>query len=170
MHWNGFWGRDNRICKKYSCNSELSVKLVCFQITFYYLIWCWVGRDDFKFVRQINLAAYFHVQVTKTLRCWLFMDLGDAFLIPHEHPLRGDLLLLILLWENLIYHSNFNRKLKTHFLPPNWSVSKSLNSRLLHFLHPSSRYPIWPYCRPFLFFYTNGQNGQKWGYGQNCHH
>ena len=95
--------------------------------------------------------AYFHGHVTKTLRYKSFLDLGDAFLIPHEHPLRGDLLVLILLWENLIYHSNFNRKLKTHFLPPNWSVSKSLNSRLLHFLHLSSRYPTWPYCWPFLF-------------------
>ena len=93
--------------------------------------------------------AYFHGHVTETLRYKSFLGLREDFLIPHEHPLRGDLLLLILLWENLIYHSNFNRKLKTHFLPPKWSFSKSFNSRLLHFRHLSIRYHIWPILRPF---------------------
>ena len=71
------------------------------------------------FSQKSIVLAYYHGHFTKTLRYKSLFGLGDVFLIPHEHPLRGDLLLLILIWENLIYHSNFNRKLKTHFLPPN---------------------------------------------------
>ena len=51
------------------------------------------------FFQKSIWLAYFHGLFAKTLKYNYksFLGPGDAFLIPHEHPLRGELLLLIIL-------------------------------------------------------------------------
>ena len=89
-----------------------------------------IGRMILPFSQKSFWISYFQGHVTKTNHFW---PRGCFFDPPWTPPARWPFTTNFTM-ENLVYHHNFNKKLKMDSLPPNWSVSKRVNSRLLHLL------------------------------------